>query len=432
MVRKKIGIRREDKSEWERRTPLAPMDVKALAAMGIPFVVQPSKKRVFRDDQYREAGAEVSPDLSSCGVVLGVKEIPIDLLRDGVTYLYFSHTIKGQSYNMPALRRLMELECNLIDYEKVADEKGRRLIFFGTHAGLAGMIDSLWALGRRLLEDENLKTPFADIKPSHAYDSLDEAKEAVRKAGDKISAEGIPGSPLVCGFTGYGNVSVGAQEIFDLLPVKEITPQELLGQNFGQGDTKLFKVVFKEEHIVEPRNPEGSFDLQEYYDKPELYRGVFDRYLPFLTILMNCVYWDEKYPRIVPLESLEQLFASETPKLKIIGDISCDVKGGVEATVKATQPDDPVFVYDPASSEHRMGFAGPGVAILAVDNLPCELPREASLHFSNALKPFIENLSLSDLDKPFDELELAPELKRALILHRGVLTPDFEYMQEYL
>lgn len=430
----KIGIREEQKSIWERRAPLAPVDVAELVSRGLSFCVQPSKKRVFSLDEYEKAGAEISPDLSSCPIVLGVKEIPVELMREGVTYLYFSHTIKGQSYNMPALRRLMELGCNLIDYEKIEDEKGRRLIFFGRHAGLAGMIDALWALGKRLKEEDGLDTPFAALSPAHAYAGLERAKKSIRETGDKIAADGLPPelSPFVCGFAGYGNVSAGAQEIYDLLPVEEISPYALINGELKRDPHKLYKVVFKEEHMVVHRDPEGKFDLQEYYDEPQRYKGVFEQYLPHMTMLMNCVYWEEKYPRLVTIEALKKLQKKEVNRFRLIGDISCDVKGGVEATVKATQPDDPVFVYDPVSETESMGFAGTGVAVLAVDNLPCELPREATLHFSEALKPFLENLASTDKDKPFEALNLLPELKRALILHRGTLTPDFQYLQESL
>lgn len=430
----KIGIREEQKSNWERRAPLAPVDLAELVSRGISFCVQPSKKRVFSVDEYEKAGAEVSTDLSSCPIVLGVKEIPVELLKEGITYLYFSHTIKGQSYNMPALRRLMELGCNLIDYEKIEDEKSRRLIFFGRHAGLAGMIDSLWALGKRLKEEDGVDTPFAALSPAHGYPGLDDAKKSIREVGEKIASEGLTSEiqPFVCGFAGYGNVSAGAQEIYDILPVEEISPSALISGELKKSPHKLYKVVFKEEHMVVHRDSAGTFDLQEYYDEPQRYKGVFEQYLPHMTMLMNCVYWEEKYPRLVTIEALKKLHKRKENHLKVIGDISCDVKGGVEATVKVTQPDDPVFVYDPVSETESMGFEGPGVAILAVDNLPCELPRESSLHFSEALKPFLENLATTDMNKPFDALNLLPELKRALILHRGALTPEFQYLQEFL
>ena len=429
-----IGIRREDKSEWERRTPVAPREVEALAEQGVAFCVQPSEKRAFPLGDYKEAGSEVSAELNECSLVAGVKEIPLELLRPETTYLYFSHTIKGQSYNMPALKRLMELGCDLIDYEKVEDDKGRRLIFFGRHAGLAGMIDTLWALGKRLKEHENVETPFQELSPAHGYTSLEEGKKAVQAVGERIQKEGLPAasSPFVCGFAGYGNVSGGAQEIFDLLGGREVSPEELLDEDRCLDPNGIYKVVFKEKHLVEPVDAGASFELQEYYDYPERYRGVFARFLPHLSVLMNCVYWEDRYPRLVTREALKGLMVQGPVSLKVIGDISCDVAGGVEATVKATQPDDPVFVYDPQSAKIAMGFKGPGVAILAVDNLPCELSREASLHFSASLGPYLKNLAETDFEAPLEALPLAAPLKRALIVHRGKLTPDFQYLQEFV
>ena len=148
MVR--IGIRREDKNAWERRSPLTPDHVAEMVErQGIAVSVQPSKKRAFPDRDYRAAGADVDEELNGCRVVLGIKEIPPEKLQSDRTYLFFSHTAKGQAYNMPMLRRLMELGCTLIDYELITDERDKRLIFFGRHAGYAGMINSLWALGRR-------------------------------------------------------------------------------------------------------------------------------------------------------------------------------------------------------------------------------------------------------------------------------------------
>ena len=154
----RLGIRREDKNEWERRAPLAPDAVSRLVAQGVEVLVEPSPRRIFTDLEYARAGARIAPDLSACTLVLGVKEIPPARFRPGGAYCFFSHTIKGQPYNMGMLARLRELGCTLLDYELVKDDQGRRLIFFGRHAGLAGMLDSLWALGRRLAEEGDRKS----------------------------------------------------------------------------------------------------------------------------------------------------------------------------------------------------------------------------------------------------------------------------------
>ncbi|PIV69931.1 MAG: hypothetical protein COS08_02885, partial [Euryarchaeota archaeon CG01_land_8_20_14_3_00_38_12] len=146
----RVGIRREDKNIWERRTPIIPQHIKELKEKDIEFFVQPSKIRAFRDGEYVEAGANIQDSLNQCNVIFAVKEIPLDFFKKNKTYVFFSHTTKGQKHNMPMLKKMMELKCQLIDYEKIVDEKNRRLIFFGRYAGLAGMIDTLWALGQRL------------------------------------------------------------------------------------------------------------------------------------------------------------------------------------------------------------------------------------------------------------------------------------------
>jgi len=432
-ARKAIGIRREDKNRWERRSPVTPEHTRAIVeGHGIDVVVQPSPIRVFTDDEYRAAGATVAEDLSRCDVVLGIKEMPSGFFRADGTYVFFSHTIKAQKYNMPMLARLAALGCRLIDYEKITDRDGRRLIFFGRHAGMAGMIDSLWALGRRL-RHEGVPNPFERIEAAHRYRSIEDARSVIAEAGLDIADGALPAGlrPFICGFTGYGNVSQGAQEIFDLLPVETIRPDEVLGlaREGGGAGNVLYKAVFREEDMAAPADPKERFQLRDYYDHPARYASAFERYVPHLTVLMNCIYWDNRYPRLVTKESLRQLWRREgRPRLRVIGDVSCDVEGAVEATLKVTTPDDPVFVYDPEKDRAIDGWEGSGPVVLAVDNLPCELPREASQYFSDALARFIPALAREDYAAPFERCTLPDEIRKAVILWKGALTPDFLYL----
>lgn len=432
----RIGIRREDKNEWEARTPLIPSDVKKLVSNGIGVYLRPSPIRIFSDQEYLDVGATISEDLSSCSVILAVKEIPIKFIEKGKTYVFFSHTIKGQDYNMPLLQKMMDEKTQLIDYERIVDEKGQRLIFFGRHAGLAGMIDSLWALGKRI-DSEGIQNPFSKIKKTVEYRGLDSAKRQIGKIADEITKNGIPKEmrPLVCGFSGYGNVSQGAREIFDILPHKEISPQELLSdQNLFDGSKHiLYKVVFKESDLVEPKNSEDKFELQDYYDNPDKYRSKFEQYLPQLTILMNCIYWDTPYPRLITLDYLKKVWTeSDNQKLKVIGDISCDIDGAIQCTVKSTDPGNPVYVYNPLDSSVNDGVEGEGPVIMAVDNLPCELAEEASKSFSKVLVDFIPELIKADYSDSFENLKLPKALRRGMILYQGKLTSDYKYLMEYL
>jgi alpha-aminoadipic semialdehyde synthase len=431
-----VGIRFEDKYKMEKRVALVPRDVKRLIKNDdIPVIVQKSAKRVFKEEEYAKVGATISDKLDEAQIIFGVKEMPIDFFENNKTYLFFSHTIKGQDYNMPLLKRMVEKKINLIEYEKITDDSGKRLIFFGRYAGLAGMINSFWSFGQRC-KIKGVETPFASLKQSHLYSSLDEAKDALSGVADIIKKEGIDSSiaPLVIGITGYGNVSKGAQEIIDLFNNKEITPEELLElRNSNSFDNKtIYKVIFKENHISKPKNNNVEFELQHYYNHPEEYENNFEQYVPALSILMNCMYWGPEYPRIITKDFLEELFSKPENKLCVIGDVTCDPDGSIEATHMGTFIEDPVFVYNPFTREPTMGFEGEGLLIMAVDILPSELPREASEGFSEALSPYVKDLVNTDFNESFEKLTLPAPLKRALILHNGEFTPDYKYMEEFI
>lgn len=433
-----IGIRREDKNKWERRVPVVPSDLEKLVSSDkLKFSVQSSPIRVFSDPAFEGAGANISDELETSPVVLAVKEIPKDLLVANTTYMFFSHTVKGQSYNMDLLRRLMDLKCSLIDYERIVDDKGRRLVFFGRHAGLAGMVDTLRALGQRMIHEGTQDTPLGEVRPAYQYEDLDACKTHLKGIGEKIAKDGMPGltGPMVVGFAGYGNVSAGAQEILDCFPVEAVTPQDLeqLTASKDFDNCKLYKVVFKEEDMFCPIDASTPFDLNTYFTQPELYTGCFETHLPHLSVLVNCIYWDTPYPVLVTREYLKQAFEKgAAPRLKVIGDITCDIEGSVVCTTKATPPDNPVYVYDPETGKVRDGVEGNGPVIMAVDNLPCEFPKESSETFSNALFPFIPALARADYTTNFDSLDLPAELKRAMILFKGEFTPDYEFMKKFL
>jgi saccharopine dehydrogenase (NAD+, L-lysine-forming) len=428
-----IGIRHEDKSIWERRVPVIPEHVKELIEDGVKVFVEPSATRIFKEDEFKNAGATIQKDLSNCPVVFGVKEIPASFFQENSTYIFFSHVIKGQSYNMPMLKRMMELKCQLIDYERIIDDKGMRLIFFGWHAGVSGMVESIAALGQRL-KNLGIDNPFTAQKQPLNYDSIEEIKGVLAGIGQQIKTNGLPKEilPLTVGFAGYGNVSRGAQEMLDILPTREVSPAELKNITAGTegAANTIFKVVFKEQDMVHPKAPADSFVLQDYYDHPEKYEGNFEDYLPHLSVLVNCIYWDERYPRLVTKNYLKQNWQGS--RLQVIGDISCDINGSIEATEKAPEPGNPVYVYDPFNGTITDGVDGNGPVIMAVDILPSEIPRDASNYFSNVLKGYIPDIAKADYGVAFEDLALPDEIKRAVILHRGQLTPDYEYISKFL
>jgi alpha-aminoadipic semialdehyde synthase len=337
---------------------------------------------------------------------------------------------------MPMLQKLIELECTLIDYERMVNEKDNRLIYFSYHAGVAGLIDTLWSFGQRL-EWEGIRSPFSSIKQSLNYTDQSEAQAELKKLGDKIRTEGLPEqiTPLVVGITGYGNVSRGVQHMLDFLPIKQVSPNQIheIDNSSGSGSKTVYKVVFEEKDMVECVSKSTNFDLQEYYNYPKRYRTKFNSYLKEMSILINASFWDTAYPRHVTKDNLKKLFSGTgRPSLRVIGDISCDVEGGIECTVKATDPGNPVYVYEPENDVIQDGVSGNGLVIMAVDNLPSELPKDASVYFSSVLSEYIPALVTADLSVGFDRLDLPYALKKAVIVYKGKLTSDYTYLKEYL
>ena len=430
-----IGIRREDKSIWERRTPITPAAAQqVLRQHQVQVMVQPSAQRAFSAAEFEIAGATMQEVLAECPIVFGIKEIPADTFVPGQAYMFFAHVIKGQAYNMPMLQTLLDLGCTLIDYEKVTDDAGRRLIFFGWHAGVAGMLETLRALGQRLAV-QGIANPFSALRRAYDYHDINEARQAVVALGQTIRSEGLPAEmmPLVIGVAGYGNVARGAWEILDLLPVERITPEQLadLAARPRSSHT-LYATTFHEQHMAAPLEPGAMFDLQEYYTHPERYRAAFETYLPHLSVLVNAIYWEPRYPRLITKDYLRWAWDTGNSRLLVIGDISCDIDGAIECTVKSTEPGEPDFVYHPLTGAEQDGVEGEGVLVMAVDILPAELPRDASDYFAGVLLPYVPALAAADYSVSFDDLMLPPEIKRAVIVHRGKLTPSYAYLQDHL
>ena len=429
---KTLGIVRETKNKWERRVPLNPSAVNELIRKGFEVIVQPSDIRIFKNEEYRAGGAKLSEDLSRCDFIIGVKEIPIDDIIPGKAYLFFSHVIKGQDYNMPLLQKILDEKITLLDYEKIIDSKNRRLVFFGKFAGNAGMVDTLHGLGKRLKQHHGLDTPFLKIKQSYQYESVQNAIEHLKDVGKEIKKNGLPAeiTPLNIFLLGYGHVASGCRQILAALPIVEIDPDKLTEHSQNYEDNKIYLSVFKEEHLVE-RKDSGKFSLQDYFNNNSEYKSRLERYLPYCSIYMNAIYWTSECPVFLPNLYLKQN-QEKNPKLIIIGDITCDIEGSVQATVKATWPDNPVFIFNAKTGEITDGYEGEGFAVMAVDNLPCEFPRESADTFSNSLMPFIEEMLLNDYSQSIEKSDLPEEIKKACIVHQGNLQPQYEYLREYL
>jgi alpha-aminoadipic semialdehyde synthase len=369
-------------------------------------------------------------------VILGVKEIPVEKIQAGKTYLFFSHTIKGQPDNMPLLQRILDSGSTLIDYEKITDKSGRRLIYFGPFAGDAGAIDILSLMGEHW-SAKGIATPLAAVRRAHQYDSVKAARAHLTQIGDQIRRKGFPPelSPFTIGILGYGNVSTGAQQTFDCLPTERIPADRInafVSQAQGNRHT-VYVTVFKEQDLVRPIDGGATFDLQEYFDHPERYESRFEPFLASLTLLVNAVYWERRYPKFVTWSGLKHLAeTSKTLKLSGIADITCDTHGSIECNVKSTDSDMPAYRVNPIAGTTADGHLGDGLVLLAVDNLPCELPNDASTFFSNQLKPFVAGLLNADYTSSLENSALPPEIQKAVIVYNGRLTKNYAYLAAHL
>lgn len=419
----------ETKNRWERRTPLTPDAVRTLVDQGLEVQVVSSDLRIFRDDQYRAAGATMVHSTASGDVVLGIKEPPIDLVGEGQAFLVFSHTIKGQDYNMPLLQRFLDQGATLFDYERIVDDQDRRLIAFGRFAGIAGCVDTIWSLARRL-DVLGISHPLGDARQTHEYGTTEAIWAAMEQLGERIRQEGFDASmaPATIGVFGCGKVGQGAGEVLDHLGAVQVTPAQL--GSLEPDPRVLYRVDLVEQDLYE-RTDGGPFVLQDYYDHPELFHSVADGYLDHITALVNTAFWNTQYPRTVTRASLRR-FADSRSRMLAIGDIAADVAGSVEATVRCSDLDAPTFVYDPDSGVSPDGFEGRGTVVMSVDNLPCELSAEASGFFSEILVELLPGLAAADRGAALDEAGLPPALRRAAIAWRGQLTPDYQYLEEYL
>ena len=226
--------------------------------------------------------------------------------------------------------------------------------------------------------------------------------------------------------------------------MQEITPDEINSIAGRQGfNALLYKVVFQEKDTVELiSNPSTlqPFNLQDYYDHPEKYTSIFYKYIPYLNVLVNCIYWTPRYPKLVTKEYLVKLFsvgAVREPPLRVIGDLSCDIEGSIECTLYNTNPGDPVFVYDPIKKNATSGYAGRGIVMLTIDNLPCELAKESSIYFCGVLKEFVPKIMCAEYSTSFEQCNsqvnlLPPQIKNAIIVWKGKLTPNYKYLEKYL
>lgn len=397
----KLGIIKERKTPPDYRVPLTPEQCKALLEQydNVSIEAEESLSRCYANEEYENNGITLSKDVSHCDILLGVKEVPIPNIVPGKTYLIFSHTHKKQPYNRKLLQAFIDNNCRLIDYELLTNEVGVRVIAFGHFAGLVGAHNGLLTWGKR--------TGKLNLERAYKYKDLAAMLEAYKSVD-------IP--PMKIVLTGSGRVAGGARDILDALQIKRLTPEEYLAMDepneavYVQLDSKdLYK-----------RKDGEPYKNEHFYAHPAMYESTFAPYTRGTDLMINAIYWDPQAPVFFTKEDMK----SPGFGVKVIADITCDIEGSIPCTLKATTIADPFMGYDPKSGQEIAPFQPLGIDIMSIDNLPNELPRDASKAFGEQLT---ENVLPQLLGK-----EVGNMINRATICKNGKLNEGFEYLEDFL
>jgi alanine dehydrogenase len=395
-----LGVVRETKSPPDRRVPLSPVQCRQLMDKyeGLRILVQPSERRCFKDEEYREEGVPLSEELSSCDILLGVKEVKIDSLLAGKTYLFFSHTAKKQPYNRALLQAVIARKIRLLDYEYLTDRDQVRVVAFGRWAGVVGAYNGLRGWG--------LRSGKFRLPPAHTLKDLEEMRGLLREPD-------MEKTRIV--LTGGGRVAGGALEILRAAGIREVEPEAFLSQEYGEAVfTRLDPWHYTRHRAGKP------FDFQHFITFPGEYESTFKPYALVSHLFVAAHFWDPASPRMLSREDLKD----PALPLSLIADISCDIDGPIASTIRASTIEEPFYGYAPESGEETPPFTGEALTVMAVDNLPGELPRDASLDFGEALVERVipELLGVEDTGM----------LERAAIAEGGSLTSSYAYLQDYL
>ena len=398
----KIGIIREGKNPPDKRVPLSPQQCAHLLNeySDLEIFVQPSPIRAYPDKEYLDLGITMQEDLSNCDVLMGVKEVPIEMLIPNKTYLFFSHTYKMQPYNRDLLSAILDKKIRLIDYEMLKEQGGKRLLGFGRYAGIVGAYNAFRLWGE-LTGDYMLK-------PAHkCRDRREMEAELIRIK--------LPADTKVV-LTGAGRVAAGAMEILSAMRMTHVFPNEFLNETYEEPVFTQLDV----RHYFEKENGE-EFSRKEFYTNPEGYRSAFSKFAKEAQIYIPCHFWSEKSPFVFSREDAK----AEDFNLRLVSDISCDIDGPIASTLRPSTIADPFYAYDPNSeSEVKVGDEG-SIAVSAVDNLPCELPRDASEDFGNELiKNVIPHFFNNDKEGVLD--------RATETTNEGALNSHFAYLQDYV
>ena len=395
----KLGLIREERNPPDTRVALSPDQCRDLVKnmQDLEIIVQAYPQRCYSDTEYREAGVQLSNDMSGCHTLLGIKEVPINSLLADKSYLIFSHTIKKQPHNRHMLRSMLDKSITLIDYECMVGSNGLRLLGFGRFAGIVGAHNGLLSWGRR-------KSAF-ELTPAHRCGDLQELKkqfEPIRIPPIKI---------IICG---SGRVAAGAVELLDAAGIRSVSSPDFLNSSFEEA---VYCRLELEEYY---RHKDGKpFVEQHFFEHPGDYVSTFKPFTKVADLMINAIYWDPQAPVFFAREEMRQ----KDFRIQVIADIACDMEGSIPATLRASTISEPVYGYDPQTEREGLPYQAGLIDIMAVDNLPNELPCDASADFGQALMERV----IPELLNPDSEM-----IEKATITKDGRLTPNFTYLQDYV
>lgn len=397
----RIALLREGKNPPDKRVAFSPRQAEEILQRypHVSIIVQSSNARCFADAEYEHLGIPVREDVSDCDILMGVKEVPIAALIPEKTYMMFSHTIKKQPYNRGLLQSILTKNINLIDYETLKDWQGNRLVAFGRYAGIVGAYNALWTLGQR----------FKTFRLRRAYECFDvnDLKRELRKVV-------LPKIRIV--LTGAGRVGRGAMETLDSAGIKKVSPEAFLNETFEE--PVYVQLTSADYHV---RNEGGHYNREEFHKHPDRYRSEFYRFANVADVLIAGAFWNPKAPVLFTREQMQ----SADFRIRIIADITCDIDGSIPSTKKASTIIDPLYDYDAATDTVQRALSDDrNVTVMAIDNLPCELPRSASEEFGRDLIDFIVRPLVVDDSEGI--------ISRAMVTKNGKLTPGFEYLSDFV
>ena len=400
MQKTTIGLIRETKIPPDKRVPLTPKQCRILLEQypQLDILVQPSSMRCYSDEEYRGEGITLSDDMSTCQILMGVKEVKVNALLEGKSYLFVSHTAKKQPYNRKLLQEVVRRGIRLIDYEYLTGEDGIRVVAFGRWAGVVGAYNGLRGFG--------LRSGAFDLKPAHDCFDLRELHQEL----DKVDM----GTKRIL-VTGGGRVAGGALEILDQAGIRQVDPEAYLKESFEQGVYARLDPWHYAQRI-----DGAEFDFTHFMEHPEMYVNSILPYAERTDVFMACHFWDPRSPEMLDSKAL----ASGKLPISLVADISCDIDGPIASTIRASTIASPYYGYDPVSGRETPPFEEGMITVMAVDNLPGELPRDASADFGEALMEHVIPELLKEGDSPM--------LDRASIASQGGLTPPYAYLEEYL